>query len=178
MSVDWAHILPSPAFIQSPHPPAPLPSDSCQSAPCVHACVSTLSVYSVRCLPHISEVPRYLSLSGWLISLGVVLSRSIHTAVKGKVSFVFTAVSQAILEDSQYHHSRRLLGAQHNNPATIFFPCSLYLCGQHTCIACTPGPVGIREKQTGVICPRSWGGKRPLQGLCRHAQREHRIQQA
>ena len=46
-----------------------------------------LVVYFVYYIPHINEITQYLSFSGWLVSLSIMLSRSIHAVTKGKVSF-------------------------------------------------------------------------------------------
>ena len=39
--------------------------------------------------PHMSEIIQYLSLCVWLISLSLILSRSIHIVTNGKISFFF-----------------------------------------------------------------------------------------
>ena len=40
-------------------------------------------------IPHISDIIWYLSFSVWLTSLSVIISRSIHVAANGTVSFLF-----------------------------------------------------------------------------------------
>ena len=50
-----------------------------------------LLVYFVHLIPHISKIIWYLSFSDWLISLSIILSRSIHAVTKDKISFYFRA---------------------------------------------------------------------------------------
>ena len=69
--------------------PSIIPSDSCQFVPFVHTSVSIVFFYFVHKIQHISEMIRYLPFSDWLISLSLILSRSIHAVAKGKVSFSF-----------------------------------------------------------------------------------------
>ena len=45
--------------------------------------------YFIHYIPHISGIIWYLSFSGWLISLNIIFSRSIHPVPKGKISFFF-----------------------------------------------------------------------------------------
>ena len=49
------------------------------------------SVYFVHQIPHRSEIIQYLSFIDWLITLSIIISRSIHAVVKGKSPFFFTA---------------------------------------------------------------------------------------
>ena len=51
-----------------------------------------LLVYFVHHIPHVSEIIWYLSFSDWLISLNIVISRSIHAFAKGKTFFFFMTV--------------------------------------------------------------------------------------
>ena len=48
-----------------------------------------LSVYFVHQIPHTEKIIWYLSCSDWLISLSIIVSRSIHAVAKGKISFFF-----------------------------------------------------------------------------------------
>ena len=81
-------------FFTFSHPvPLPLLSEMYQSIPCVHTSVSTLFVnLFVHWIPHIIEIIWYLSSCDRLISLSIIISRSIHAIAKGKVSFFYTAV--------------------------------------------------------------------------------------
>ena len=45
--------------------------------------------YSFFLIPHISEMMWYLSFCVWLISLSIILSRSIHVVTNGKISFLW-----------------------------------------------------------------------------------------
>ena len=47
------------------------------------------SVYFVHEIPHISDIKWYMSFSDWLISLSIIISRSIHAVPRGKISFFF-----------------------------------------------------------------------------------------
>ena len=49
-------------------------------------------VYFFHDILHISEIIWYLSFTDWLISLNIILFRSIHAVTMGKSSFLFTAV--------------------------------------------------------------------------------------
>ena len=46
-------------------------------------------VHFVHYIPHISETIWYLSFSDWLLSLSIMLSRSIHAVANGKIPFLF-----------------------------------------------------------------------------------------
>ena len=70
-------------FIQALKPPPP---DSCQSVSCIYESVSILFVYFVHQIPHIREIIWYLSFSDWLVSLSIILSRSIHVVTKSMIS--------------------------------------------------------------------------------------------
>ena len=92
-SLSWAllcnyqFVLPNPftSFTQSP---SLLPSGNQQFVLCLWACFNFVSfIYFVLQIPHISEIMCYLSFSHWLISLSLILSRSIHAVTKGKISF-------------------------------------------------------------------------------------------
>ena len=75
-------LIPSPFL---PSPPTLHPSVSYQSVLCVYESVSILLVYFIREVPHISKIVWYLSFSGWLISLSIMFSRSIHDILTSSV---------------------------------------------------------------------------------------------
>ena len=54
--------------------------------------LSCLLVYIVHQILHISEIIRYLSFSDWLISLRIIVSRSIHAVAEGKISFFYFCI--------------------------------------------------------------------------------------
>ena len=75
-------------------PPNPFSSDSCYCVPCIHEPLSILFI-SLFCSfrSHILiEIIWYLSVSDWLISLNIIISRSIHAVMKGKIVFFFMAI--------------------------------------------------------------------------------------
>ena len=76
----------SPSFKQSPPPSSPHTAVSLfhDSMPLVLFCSL---VYFVHQIPLISDITWYFPFSDWLISLSIMLSRSIHAIVKGGNSF-------------------------------------------------------------------------------------------
>ena len=71
--------------------PKPLPSVS------MSLFLFCLLVYFVHYTPHTSEIVWYLYFTHWLISHGIILSRSIHAIPKGKISFFPTAKYYSIV---------------------------------------------------------------------------------
>ena len=77
-------LVPS-TFSPRPHP---FPSDSCQSVFCIYKSVSISFINLFHSLvPHKSEIIWHLPFTDWLISLSIMLSRSIHAVTTSKVSF-------------------------------------------------------------------------------------------
>ena len=72
------------------NPQSSLPSDSCQSVLCSYESVLSCLFICVHQIPHVSEIIWYLSFCDWLISLSIILARSIYAFVDGKISFFFT----------------------------------------------------------------------------------------
>ena len=70
-------------FHSAPQTPFPL---TIVSLLLVSMTVSILSVYFVRQILHISEITQYLSFPDWLVSLSIILSRSIHVVTKSMIS--------------------------------------------------------------------------------------------
>ena len=77
-------VIPSPCFIQFPL--SPLPPLWHLSVCSMYPCVCFYFFYQI---PHISEIICYLSLSNCLISLSIIIFRSIYVIAKSKVSFFF-----------------------------------------------------------------------------------------
>ena len=48
-----------------------------------------LLAYFVHSIPHMNEIMWCLSFSDWLISLSIIISRSIHSFTKGKIPLFF-----------------------------------------------------------------------------------------
>ena len=49
-------------------------------------------VYFVQLAPHVSEIIWYLSLTDWLISFSLIISRSTHVITKAKISFLYGCI--------------------------------------------------------------------------------------
>nr|KAF6413543.1 hypothetical protein HJG59_009748 [Molossus molossus] len=56
----------------------PTSSEVCQSVPYFYVSESILFICFVHYIPQISEIMRYLSFSAWLVSLRIILFRSLH----------------------------------------------------------------------------------------------------
>ena len=70
-------------FTQPLQPPTPWRHQSIF----IYDSASTLLVYFVHWVPHMSEIIWYLSFSDWFTSFSIIFSRSIYAVAKGKISF-------------------------------------------------------------------------------------------
>ena len=68
-----------------------LPLEVCQSVPCIHASVSILFISLFCSLDSTYKWEHMLFLFLWLISLNIIISRSIHAVAKGKSPFFFNS---------------------------------------------------------------------------------------
>ena len=82
-------LVPSPSFHLYPPLPSHWPLSLFHVSMSLVLCC--LLVYFGHYIPFISEIMWYLSFTTWLISLSIMLSRSIHAVVKGRSSFFLSA---------------------------------------------------------------------------------------
>ena len=73
----------------SPHTMAPPPAAVSLFSVSMSLFLFCLLVYFVYQIPNISEIIWYLSFCDWLITLSIMLSRSIHDVAKGKIFFLW-----------------------------------------------------------------------------------------
>ena len=99
----WICILANLFTFFYPVPLTPLFSEICQAIPCIHASGSALPVYFFHWISHINEIIWYFSFSDCLISLGIIISRSIHAVTKDKHAFLFTASSIPLCKCTIYY---------------------------------------------------------------------------
>ena len=81
----------------SPVIPLSLPSGHCQFVLYFHVSLFCSLVCFVDQVPLVGEIIGYLSLTIWLISLSIMLSRSIHAIMKCRSSFFLSAAQYSIV---------------------------------------------------------------------------------
>ena len=74
------------SFLLRPPTPYPPPALRCHPALYLWVCFYFACQFSSLDSTYMSEIIWYLSFSDWLISLGIIFSRSIHTVTKVKLS--------------------------------------------------------------------------------------------